>query len=827
MAFPAGVTTCNVTFGPYTDFAGNPLDGSVVFVPSTPLRYDGQALFTKAVEIKLVNGSGSIALPHVDQEGFDGDIGSVTLWTYRAVVRFRNRPELNPEPVNFQVFANQSTFDLENVVPVPASQGAVLPNLVTSNVLADEVAARQQAIASLATDLTGKTSFSYVDTAVQDLASAKVDKVTGKGLSANDYTNTDKTKVASVATGATANDTDANLRARTSHTGTQPISTVSGLQADLDAKATDIGNRVQKSELTVNVRDYGAVGDTQYMDQRVSSGTFGLADAVPQDAGTFGKCYTNSGFTTPATDNTVAFRAAFDALLVAGKFAFTQRSILTGNRALRKELYVPAGAYYISDAAGLFSLLRQSPSGLQAGLRIRGDGKRNTVLFVRITGSGANDFLFLDDNAFPGMELDGIAIVGCTGNERFIYHGSTGNTARWSCSNVSFKDYRDCITIGGTANADRWPVFACDFSTTVAGARLMVNSSNSQALSFEFVAPTITHFQGGDVFDIGAGGQIHIWGGSGEIAGQISDGAGGRLAKIAGAGLSDQLAPTMVVNDFKLELRADSALVDISDSVIVFRDCNIMNNGNTRWANGGKQHLVARHLGSVQYFGGIFGDLKIATSTSVIGDYPYGNRAHILIQDAWLKNQYLIHTETTFYTDASDGLTTVYDNTGTGGGVSIGKVQVEGCRPWGASYSGTLTAVNGSPNHEMTWGGRPTSVIRVTNRGSSARGLGLHGGTGVAAIVIPPRCTIVKVGIVKQAENVGVGSASRTWSLKDGNGTLLAQLTALGTDQWISVISAEMHRQVRTTNDRTFNLTCDTAGSSSTGCEGYFFVEYI
>ncbi len=46
----------------------------------------------------------------------------------------------------------------------------------------------------------------------------------------------DKTKLDGVATGATANATDAQLRDRSTHTGTQAISTVTGLQAALDGK---------------------------------------------------------------------------------------------------------------------------------------------------------------------------------------------------------------------------------------------------------------------------------------------------------------------------------------------------------------------------------------------------------------------------------------------------------------------------------------------------------------------------------------------------------------------------------------------------------------
>ncbi|MDI9934696.1 hypothetical protein QM806_04405 [Rhodococcus sp. IEGM 1351] len=64
----------------------------------------------------------------------------------------------------------------------------------------------------------------------------KVDKVVGKGLSTEDYSTAEKTKLAGIATGATANDSDANLKSRANHTGSQAISTVTGLQTALDGK---------------------------------------------------------------------------------------------------------------------------------------------------------------------------------------------------------------------------------------------------------------------------------------------------------------------------------------------------------------------------------------------------------------------------------------------------------------------------------------------------------------------------------------------------------------------------------------------------------------
>lgn len=48
----------------------------------------------------------------------------------------------------------------------------------------------------------------------------------------------DKAKIDLIAASATKNDTDANLKNRANHTGTQAISTITGLAADLAAKAS-------------------------------------------------------------------------------------------------------------------------------------------------------------------------------------------------------------------------------------------------------------------------------------------------------------------------------------------------------------------------------------------------------------------------------------------------------------------------------------------------------------------------------------------------------------------------------------------------------------
>lgn len=73
---------------------------------------------------------------------------------------------------------------------------------------------------------------------LQAALDGKVDAAPGLGLSEESFTTAEKNKLAGVSAGATANATDAQLRDRATHTGTQAISTVAGLQSALDARPT-------------------------------------------------------------------------------------------------------------------------------------------------------------------------------------------------------------------------------------------------------------------------------------------------------------------------------------------------------------------------------------------------------------------------------------------------------------------------------------------------------------------------------------------------------------------------------------------------------------
>jgi Phage tail repeat like len=73
----------------------------------------------------------------------------------------------------------------------------------------------------------------------------------------------DKTKLNGIATAATANATDAQLRDRTTHTGAQAIATVTGLQAALDAKAAAVHTHVlaDLTNVTITAANLNALDD--------------------------------------------------------------------------------------------------------------------------------------------------------------------------------------------------------------------------------------------------------------------------------------------------------------------------------------------------------------------------------------------------------------------------------------------------------------------------------------------------------------------------------------------------------------------------------------
>ncbi len=99
------------------------------------------------------------------------------------------------------------------------------------------------------------------DMSAPDMTPAQVKALYEENADTNSFTDAEKSKLAGISPGATANASDAQLRDRSTHTGTQAISTVSGLQAALEKRLLNTANAVSATKLQTARRISGVEFD--------------------------------------------------------------------------------------------------------------------------------------------------------------------------------------------------------------------------------------------------------------------------------------------------------------------------------------------------------------------------------------------------------------------------------------------------------------------------------------------------------------------------------------------------------------------------------------
>lgn len=184
-----------------------------------------------------------------------------------------------------------------------------------------------------------------------DVVDALGEKVTGGGLpedatladlaesaTVKYFTASEKTKLSGVATGATANDTDANLKSRANHTGTQAISTVTGLQTALDGKAASSA----LSSLVPNTRTVAG---------KALSGDVTLVKA---DVGLSNADNTSDASKPVSTAQAAAIAAKADDSAVV---KLTGAQTIAGAKTFSSAPVVPDAAFSIAKVSGLQSQL--------------------------------------------------------------------------------------------------------------------------------------------------------------------------------------------------------------------------------------------------------------------------------------------------------------------------------------------------------------------------------------------------------------------------------------------------------------------------------------
>jgi hypothetical protein len=134
-----------------------------------------------------------------------------------------------------------------------------------------------------------------------------VQQVTGKGLSTEDYTTAEKTKLAGIATGATANSPDAFLLNLANHTGTLTASTISDFQATVSGN-TDVAANTAARHTHSNITALNNVSGVNTGDETTASiksklGITTLSGSNTGDQDLSGLATTNNPTFTGLTSN--------------------------------------------------------------------------------------------------------------------------------------------------------------------------------------------------------------------------------------------------------------------------------------------------------------------------------------------------------------------------------------------------------------------------------------------------------------------------------------------------------------------------------------------
>lgn len=190
----------------------------------------------------------NITLKHSGRTGLQGDpgVGIATGGTNGQILRKASNDDYDTEWATASGTGDMlaSTYDPQNIADDSFDRANHTGSQAISSVTGLQGAIDAKAntshnhTASQVTDFdteVGNNTDVAANTAARHTHSNKpvLDATTASFLTA------DETKLDGIAAGATANDTDANLKNRVNHTGSQAISTVTGLQVALDAKAVD------------------------------------------------------------------------------------------------------------------------------------------------------------------------------------------------------------------------------------------------------------------------------------------------------------------------------------------------------------------------------------------------------------------------------------------------------------------------------------------------------------------------------------------------------------------------------------------------------------
>lgn len=245
----------------------------------------------------------------------------------------------------------------------------------------------------------------------------------------------DKAKLDGVAAGATANATDAQLRDRATHTGTQAIATITGLQAALDAKAALVHTHIA-SDITSGT----------FTTARLGSGTANAGAYLRGDSSwQVLNVAAVSGLQT-ALDAKAALSHTHAAADIASG-VFTTARLGTGS---------PSAANYLRGDGSWAAIAQSEVTGLVTALA----GKLDTTARGAANGVASLDASTLIPSAqIPILALSKLSASGATTGQVISYNGSAivwasaagGGNLTWTVrtTNATLSANENCVADGG------------------------------------------------------------------------------------------------------------------------------------------------------------------------------------------------------------------------------------------------------------------------------------------------------------------------------------------------------------------------------------------
>lgn len=605
------------------------------------------------------------------------------------------------------------------------------------------------------------------------------------------FTASDDTKLGGVATGATANSSDATLLARANHTGTQTASTVSDFSEAVDDRVATLivaGTNITKSyDDTANALTISAASLTGTNPDNALSGATGDG----------------------TTSNNTPFNNAY--VTVAG--STSNLSMTDGNQRGTKVIYLSAGTYLVT-ADG--SLMRDLTSPRAQGYVIRGAGRGLTTIVFSPTV--ANQYLLRNADDWLHCTFEDITFKSTVSTASFMLSNSTGGAQNYAFNRCNWEGtwkYGIELT-GNNVNSELswyhcgiygdWTAFL--YSDTTAGS--------DQFLDYNFFACN-NEVSTGHFIDMARGGNINVWGGSLiHIGNGTQSGSSAQTFFMLRGGDHSGGVQRLFVSGARVEHRHEnSTLIDCEwkRGNVTFLSCDTES----------QQYEITNPQNVIQAKFGISGDqapIIVWDSCTLMGKhrYSYDN-------NSWQYRRIVKYKscEIETFTRAVDFVT--INGVGSPGNTAgQPTVAFDNCRPGGLYTTTYLEPFNCTLGWQSAGNAEPqrhTASLRLP-----AGQLPSSGTQTTWNITLPLNAVITKVRAGKPSGGSS-SSTNFTYTLTDGTPTTIATAAGNGSTAWSAGFkyeSGDLWFNCNTDTKRTLTLTSANITEGSTS--SYFLIDY-